>query len=86
MIRRTFKQGDRITLTLPMKLAVTEWPQNGIGIEHGPLLNAMPIEGNWTSKAEKNFSTEEYPSWEATPKSEWNYGLALDPATLESSV
>jgi hypothetical protein len=35
---------------------------------------------------EPTFSTEEFPSWEATPASEWNYGLAVDPERLESEV
>jgi DUF1680 family protein len=38
VLRRAFRPGDEITLTLPMRLAVTRWPQNGMGIERGPLV------------------------------------------------
>ena len=69
-----------------MKLAVTYWPQNGIGIERGPIVYSLPIKENWTPRVEPKFTTEEFPSWEATPASEWNYGLALDPGKLESEV
>ena len=86
VLRRTFMPGERIALTLPMKLAVTHWPQNGIGIERGPIVYSLPIKENWTPRVEPKFTTEDFPSWEATPASEWNYGLAVDPEKLESEV
>jgi hypothetical protein len=86
ILRRTFTPGERIVLTLPMKLAVTHWPQNGIGIERGPIVYSLPIKENWTPRVEPKFTTEDFPSWEATPASDWNYGLALDPEKLESEV
>jgi hypothetical protein len=86
VLRRTFKPGDRIALTLPMKLAVTRWPQNGIGIERGPIVYSLPIQESWKSRVEPKFTTEDFPSWEATPASDWNYGLAVDPERLESEV
>ena len=69
-----------------MKLAVTHWPQNGIGIERGPIVYSLPIKENWTPRVEPKFTTEEFPSWEATPASAWNYGLASIPEKLESEV
>jgi hypothetical protein len=86
VLRRTFTPGERIALTLPMKLAVTHWPQNGLGIERGPIVYSLPIKENWTSRVEPTYTTEDFPSWEATPASNWNYGLALDPERLESEV
>ncbi len=82
VLHRTFKSGDEVTLTLPMKVAVTHWPQNGIGFEHGPLVYALPIKENWTTRIEPKYTTAEFPSWEATPASAWNYGIALDPEKL----
>ena len=86
VLSRSFKPGDQVTLTLPMKLKVTEWPENGMGIERGPIVYAMPIKENWTSKVERKFTTPEFPSLEAQPASAWNYGLALDKAKLESAI
>lgn len=85
-LHRTFNPGDTITLTLPMHLALSRWPQNGIGIERGPLVYALPIRAHWTSTVVPKYSTEEFPSWEAQPESDWNYGLALNEATLEKEV
>jgi len=86
VLSRSFKPGDIVTLTLPMKLKVTEWPENGMGIERGPIVYAMPIKEKWTSKVERKYTTPEFPSLEATPASAWNYGLALDKAKLESAI
>lgn len=85
-IKRTFKPGDRITLTLPMRARVTNWPQEGVAIEHGPLVYTLPIQANWTSKVEPKYTTSDFPSWEATPTSPWNYGLDLDPAKPEAAL
>ncbi len=86
VLNRSFKSGDTITLDLSMKLAITRWPQNGVGVERGPLVYSFPIAEKWTTKVERKFSTVEFPSWEATPAGPWNYGLALDASKLESQV
>jgi hypothetical protein len=86
VLHRNFNPGDRITLTLPMKAAVTRWPEDGIGIEHGPLVYSLPIKEHWTTKVEDKYTTAEFPSWEAMPASAWNFGLAIDASKLDSEV
>ena len=86
VLHRTFQAGDEVELTLPMKVAITRWPQNSMGIERGPLVYALAIKEVWGAHAEPRFSTAEFPGWEVTPASAWNYGIALDPAKLESDV
>ena len=57
VLRRTFKTGDVITLTLPMKVKATrsglttasEWSV-------GPLVYAFPIETQWTSVVEAAYT------------------------------
>lgn len=86
VLNRTFHGGDTITLTLPMHPALSHWPQNGVGIERGPLVYSLPIRAKWASKVVPKYSTEEFPCWEATPESDWNYGLALNESKLEEEV
>jgi hypothetical protein len=85
-LHRTFRTGDHIVLSLPMRLALSRWPQNGVGIERGPLVYSLPIRANWTSKVVPRYSTAKFPCWEAKPQSAWNYGLALNESTLERDV
>ena len=86
VLHRRFQPDDVITLTLPMRLAMTQWPGNGVGLEYGPLVYALSIRAEWKAIVEPGYSSVEYPSLEARPVSAWNYGLALDPARLNSDV
>ncbi len=86
VLQRAFQPGDLVTLTLPMETLVTHWPQDGVGVEHGPLVYSLAIKGNWKPVVEEKYTTAEYPSWEATPASDWNYGLALDAARPTSRI
>jgi uncharacterized protein len=85
-VDRTFQPGDTLTLTLPMKLALTHWPEDGVALEHGPLVYALPIREKWTPVVEPRYTTAEFPSWNAHPTSDWNYGLTVTGATLEQAV
>lgn len=87
LLDRTFNPGDVITLTLPMKVAVSQWPEEGVGVERGPLVYSLPIKEKWNTKVEPKYTTQDFPAWEAMPDSAWNYGLMkLDPERLESEV
>jgi len=50
------------------------------GIERRPIGVFVPIKEKWTPHVEPKYTTEDFPSWEATPESAWNYGIAVDPA------
>lgn len=86
-LHRLFSPGDTVTLILPMKLAVSHWPEKGIGLEHGPLVYSLPIETNWTSVPKPaKYTTAEFPGWNATPTGAWNYGLDLHPEKLADQI
>jgi len=86
VLERTFRPGDEIALTLPMELAITGWPNDGMGIERGPLVYSLPIKEVWNSRVEQKFTTDDFPAWEVTPASAWNYGIALNTTKLKSEV
>lgn len=85
-LNRRFKSGDVVSVHLPMKVALSNWPDNGLGIEHGPLVYALSIEPVWSSLVEAYYSSAEFPTWQAIPGTEWNYGMALDSAGVSSQV
>jgi hypothetical protein len=76
-LQRRFAGGDVVRLILPMQTTATRWPQNGIALEHGPLVYSLPIEANWSPVVEDRWSTATFPAWNAEPASAWNYALAL---------
>lgn len=85
-LNRKFQNGDTLTLTLPMATSVTHWPDNGVGLEHGPLVFALPIKERWTSIIEPKWSTAEFPSWNVEPAGAWNFGLSIDPTEIANQV
>ena len=79
-LERTFRSGDRVTLRLPMHTTVTYWPNgragDGVGLERGPLVYALPVKEAWASTVTPKWSTVDFPEWDATPALPWNYGIA----------
>jgi hypothetical protein len=79
-IARSFRSGDRLTLTLPMHLLHTYWPDQGLGLEHGPLVYALAIKESWTPVVTARYSTTGFPEWDATAAAPWNYGIVFSEA------
>ena len=73
----TFQSGDQLTLTLPMHIVQTYWPDQGLGLEHGPLVYALGIRESWTPVITEKWSTTNFPEWDATAASPWNYGIVF---------
>ncbi len=71
-IERTWRDGDRVELTLPMSIATSRWVENSIAVERGPLVYALKIEEQW-KWVENPDHWGDY--WEVHPTSPWNYGL-----------
>jgi Beta-L-arabinofuranosidase, GH127 len=77
VVDRTWKDGDAVTLQLPMSLNVRTWPknQNAASIDYGPLTFSLKI----AEKYVRYGSKPDWPEWEVFPGTAWNYGLVLDP-------
>ncbi len=89
-ITRTWKNGDRLTIELPMEVAVSRWYDNRAVIERGLLVYALKMNEKWTKK---NFEADKaavYGKWyyEVTSDSPWNYALShrhLSPEQIENA-
>ncbi len=93
-----WKQGDQITLDLPMTLWVRTWHRNknSVSVNHGPLTYSLKIGENFKpedskktaigdSKWQPQADPAQWPSYEIYPKSAWNYGLVLNGVRPEQS-
>ncbi len=83
VVDRTWKNGDTVSLTLPMRVTVDRWAknQNAASVSYGPLSFSLAIKEEW-KRYGKNAN---WPEWEVLPKSDWNYGLVLDEQKPEKS-
>jgi hypothetical protein len=84
VVQRTWRNGDKLQLVLPMPISVTEWTnnQNSVSVDRGPLTYSLKIGERYVRKG----GTDKWPAWEAYPTTAWNYGLllgALKPAAIQ---
>lgn len=72
VLNRTWKNGDKVTLTLPMELKTSTWYKGMVAIERGPLVFSLKVESENRPKDRKDRFRA---FWEVFPKSDWNYAL-----------
>jgi hypothetical protein len=97
-VERRWRNGDRVSLELPMEISVRTWAKNhnSVSVDYGPLTFSLKIAERLERKAsdqtaigdsrwQKGADTSAWPSFEIHPASSWNYGLELDPKQPEKS-
>ncbi len=72
ILEREWKDGDTVTLTLPMQLTTSIWHKGATVVERGPLVYALKIRGEEKTK-NRNDGYGEFT--EIYPVDDWNYGL-----------
>ncbi|MCW3112816.1 MAG: hypothetical protein JWR18_1212 [Segetibacter sp.] len=70
-VDRSWKNGDKLTLKLPMEVTTSNWGRNSRSIERGPLVYALKLDEKW----EKGTDEKEGEFFSVFPKQDWNYGL-----------
>lgn len=85
-INREWKDGDLITLELPMHLEATNWFDGGAVIERGPLLYSLKMEEIWNKKKMEPEKINIYGEWyyEVTSNTPWNIALSRKHVNMES--
>jgi DUF1680 family protein len=75
-IERTWSDGERLLLQLPMKITLTRWVKNknSVSVNRGPLTYSLRI----GEKIVRVGGTDTWPAVEIHPTTPWNYGLVLD--------
>ena len=85
IIDREWKDGDTVVLHLPMKVRTVRLPENALGVERGPLVYALHIEGSWELVDMPEPERYGETAWEVHPHTPWNYGLIVDPENPAAS-
>jgi uncharacterized protein len=84
ILTRTWKGGDKVTLTLPMELKTSTWYKGMVAIERGPLVFSLKVESENRQKERKDRFRA---FWEVFPKSDWNYALTENTlSNLEENI
>jgi hypothetical protein len=84
--RRTWRDGDVLTLDLPALLHADRRPSGGIAIARGPLVYALRVGEDWRRLPNRDDTTAPFYDWEVYPTTPWNYALAVDPDHSERAL
>jgi len=90
-LTNNWKNGDLVSLQLPMHIQVRTWEQNknSVSVNYGPLTFSLKIAENYVKKNskltaqgdagwQKTADPEKWPAYDIYAASPWNYGLLLD--------
>ncbi len=77
VLKRAWKNEDRVLLHLPMKVSTSSWFENSVAVERGPLVYGLKMREDWQKK---EFPEAEVPRfgkyyYEVTSPDKWNYGI-----------
>jgi hypothetical protein len=76
-INRAFANGDKITLSIPMSVKITSWPNDGMAVERGHIVYRYPIPQKKYTLTNYKKSTPQFPGVEYRPVGAWNYSLKV---------
>jgi hypothetical protein len=87
-LNERWKNGDQITIEIPLKMRTEKRYNNSVSLLRGPLLFSLRIDKEYKSVKMKydNFSFKGSVDWEIHPLSAWNYGLLIDQKNLVRGV
>lgn len=76
-LNRHWRNGETVTVRLPMNVKVRRWPKNhdAASVHYGPLTFSLRIGEEWTPYG----GNELWPEFEVHPTTPWNYGLQFNP-------
>ncbi len=83
-IAAKWKNGDTISLEIPMKIRVEKRYNNSLSVLRGPLYFSLRIDKEYRNVKINydNFGYKGSSDWEIYPRSAWNYGLLIDKANI----
>jgi hypothetical protein len=85
VIDRTWKTGDVVELSLPMRLRAERRHNQAVSILRGPLVFSLKI-GEQYNRLAAHHAVLPAADWEILPATPWNYGLVIDPLQPDRSV
>jgi DUF1680 family protein len=74
-IQREWSDGEVITASFEAAVTVRTWPKNhyAVSVDRGPLTYSLEL----GEKYQRFGGTDEWPEYEVTPTTPWNYGLVI---------
>jgi hypothetical protein len=80
-LERAWKDGDEVSVRLPMRVRVERGHRGLVSVYRGPLLFGLHIAEKWVQVG----GEAPHADWEVYPTAPWNYGLQIDPENIEGA-
>ena len=100
-VERTWKDGDKIVLSMPMEISSTVWTANqaSVSVDYGPLTLSLNINEQYNQRDSRDPAIVQddshwqsgvdaslWPTYEIFPASAWNYSLVVDQQNLPFNI
>jgi hypothetical protein len=87
-LEQKWKDGDVITMDLPMKVKTEKRYNNAVAVTRGPLYYSLRIGKKYRSikPDHDNYNYKGVVDWEIQPATDWNYALMLDPVNASRGM
>lgn len=85
-IRRTWRDGDTIELSIPATIQVERRSRGAVAVRRGPLTYALAVGEDRREIPNRYGDIRPFGDWEVYPTTPWNYALILDPAAPDRSL
>lgn len=81
-VERTWADGDQVTLRLPQRTTVRDWPGNhgALSVSHGPLGYSLRI----GERYDRFGGSDAFPEYAVHPTTPWNYALTGEDLSFEA--
>lgn len=79
VIDRTWHDGDKLVLNLPMRLREAGHFKGSVSVERGPITYSLKIGEKYVRAG----GTDAFPAYEVHPTTAWNYGLVTDDQSFQ---
>jgi len=88
MMDKRWKDGDMVSIDIPMKVRVEQRYNRSLSVIRGPLYFSLRIDKDYSSIKINydNFGYKGSVDWKITPLSAWNYGLIIDKDNIMRNI
>lgn len=73
-IDRTWQSGDRVEIAFLMEPRISQWFQDSVAVDRGPLAFSYGIGESWVKLRDRGMTAD----WQVFPTTQWNYALGLN--------
>ncbi len=85
-VARQWAKRDRVEIRFPMAVRSSQWFNNSVALERGPLVYSLKIGEDWRKLKDDAPAPLKSAEWAVHATTPWNYALMLDPSRSPKQI